>query len=406
MALGMVGRYEQSPEVATRLRALIASDAPDLVRGVALAARLYIDGAPPSEPELELASALLRAVQVDGALLPWLDGRVDRLIVRQMKEHAEGGALIAARWLVDLVREAGPGDPLSKDRAREALGALFDQDHGAYLPGELSDGQREVAGALTELGVDPPFALFNLPGEPGERRRFLGLDAPGPLDRPGVLEGPGIDPSWPLWTTIAFLREQDVDEDELAGRLRSALSPEDYLTVLTAWMRGSHGLPVMVNDLLGQAIDVAPPEAAERWAQRLTRALLADPAQGSATPAIRNYALLPLVRRLAKGDALDERYDPLVTFLGPEPIAREVLSALPTERRERAVLREIEQRPDMPPRILLDRIAPLLDLVPTPRVAGLIRPVVDALEKRPGSMDKRAAQRARQALASLKLQAD
>ncbi|AUX22675.1 uncharacterized protein SOCEGT47_031810 [Sorangium cellulosum] len=159
----------------------------------------------------------------------------------------------------------------------------------------------------------------------------------------------------------------------------------------------------MVNDLLGQAIDAAPRGAAERWAQGLSRALLAEPTRVSTTPVIRNYALLPLVRRLAKGDTLDERYDSLVTFLGPEPITREVLSALPPERRERAICREIAQRPDMPPRILLDRIAPLLDLVPTPRVAGMIRPVIDALEKRPGSMDKRAAQRARQALASLGL---
>lgn len=403
MALGMVGRYEPSPEIAPRLRALIASDAPETVRGVALAARLYVDFSPPSEQEIELANALLRAVQVDGTLLPWLDGRVDHLIARQLKEHAEGGALLAARLLVALVREAGPADALSKDRAWEALGALFDQEHGPYMPAELSDGQREVAGALTEIGVDVPFGLFNLPGDAGERRRFLGLEAPGPLDRTGVLDAPGVDRSWPLWTTIAFLREQDVDEDELAGRLRAALSPEDYLTVLAEWMLGAHGMPVMQNDLLRQAIEAAEPEVAERWARRLTQALLAEPARASATPAIRNYALLPLIRRLAAGEVLDERYDPLVTFLGPEALAREVLSGLPPERRERAVCREIEQRPDLAPRILLDRIAPLLDLAPTPRVIALITPALESLEKRAGSLDKRAAQRARQAITALGL---
>lgn len=403
MALGMVGRYEPTPEVATRLRALVASDGAELLRGVALAARLYVDGSPPSETELGLVDALLRAVQVDGTSLPWLDGRVDRLIARQLKGHAEGGALLAARSLVALVRETGLEDALSKDRAREALGALFDQNHGPYTPGELSDGQREIAGALTELGVDPPFGLFNLPGDAVERRSFLGLDAPGPLDRTGVLDGPGVDPSWPLWTPIAFLREQGVDEDETAGRLRSTPSPADYLTALGEWMMGHHGLPVMDNDLLGQAIDTGPPEATERRGRAFADALLTEPARASAAPEIGNYALLPLTRRLAAGEVLDERYEPLVTLAGPEPIAREVLSALPPERREAVVCREIERRPDFPPRILLDGLTPLLDLVATPRVAKLLRPIIDTLEKRPGPTDKRSAQRAREALASLKL---
>lgn len=198
MALGLVGRYEPSPEIAPRLRALVTGSEPEILRGVAFAARLYVDPAPPSAAELDLASALLCATRVDEALLPWMYGRVDRLVAQQLKAHTEGGALFAARRLVAMVRDTDAADLLRKERAQDALGLLLDPY--AEAPAVLSEAQAEIARELTRLDVDIPFPLYHLPGRRRDRRRLLGLDAPGPLDRVVPLDLPGVDPAWPLWS--------------------------------------------------------------------------------------------------------------------------------------------------------------------------------------------------------------
>ncbi|WP_437735243.1 hypothetical protein [Sorangium sp. So ce1335] len=396
VALGMLGRYEPSAEIAQRLRALVAGNEPEILRGVAFAARLHVDPAPPSAAELELAGALLRATRVDEALFPWMYGRVDHLVEQQLKAHSEEGALVAARLLLAMVRDADASDPLRNERAKDALGLVLDPY--ADAPDALSEGQAEVARELTRLDVDLPFALYHLPGRRRDRRRFLGIDPPGPLDRVVPLDLPGVDPAWPLWRTLRFLGGKRFDERVLAERLREALSPEDYLGVCGEWKLGTYGVR-MRSDLLRPAIEAAPADVAQRWGRAFADMLLDDPSLSSNQRAVGNYAVLPLVRGLGPGQVLEDRYDGLLTYVGPEWLAREVLSALPLDRRERVLCDEIERNlaAGSALDISLRLLVPLLDLAPTERVRDATSRLVARVEPE----DEDLAAEAREALAGL-----
>lgn len=396
VALGMLGRYEPSSEIAPRLRALMTGGEPEIVRGIAFAARLYVDQAPPSAAELDLASALIRATRVDEAYLPWMYGRVDHLVEQQLKAHTKDGALFAARLLVAMVREAEGSDPMRNERAQDALGLVLDPH--AEPPAVLSDGQAEVARELTRLDVDIPFALHHLPGRRRDRRRLLGIDAPGPLERVVPLDIPGVESAWPLWKTLSFLGNQRFDERILADRLREALSPEDYLWVCGEWKLGSYGLR-MRSDLLRPAIEAAPADAAQRWGRAFADMLLEDRSLWKNQRMVGNYAVLPLIRGLGPGQVLEERYDDLLTFAGPEWLAREVLSALPLARREKVLCKEIERvlAAGSALEISLRLLVPLLDLAPTAQVRAAALRLIARVEPE----DEDVAQEAREALARL-----
>jgi hypothetical protein len=214
------------------------------------------------------------------------------------------------------------------------------------LPEELTPFQRRLAEAFAARAEGDVWTC-RIPGTLRLARRWLGMTPPSVLDRriPWTHEGRAV--SWPLWRVWADVPRSSLEHGQgIPRELAETLSPGELIeaageAVLEPY--GDYGsvLEDRLMAALAHAGDAAP------WARSVVEtAVAAVTDEGHRQRAVQHFertvlavlVLLPLVRA---GVPLEPAWDALVPHAGPEALVREVLFALPPDRREAAVHRGI-----------------------------------------------------------------
>ncbi len=254
----------------------------------------------------------------------------DEALLTAVRTAPSGEALDAA-WGEALARADLPGEDVA-----EAL----------LLPEELTSFQRRVAEALAARAEGDAWTC-RIPGTLRLVRRWLGVTPASVIDRrvPWTHEGRAV--SWPLWRVWSDVPRSSLEHGQgIPRELAEALSPGELIeaageAVLEPY--GDYGsvLEDRLMAALTHAADAAP------WARTAVEAAIAvvdgDPRRHRVVDhwerqTLAVLVLLPLVRA---GVPLEPAWDVLVPHTGPELYVREVLFALPPDRREAAVHRGI-----------------------------------------------------------------
>lgn len=222
---------------------------------------------------------------------------------------------------------------------------------------DLSPEQAALAKKLALTHVLPRGGI-GLPASGATRRRWAGLEPPGPLERiVQTVEG-GQAPQWWAW----------------CGNFPK---PDTFSSALDRWQATveyeAKSYPPYAAGMRAEAViallDVTPTtEEFFRLAEQVANDL-ADRSEAVVGTELlymlgfgpSTLLFLPFVRA---GRAIDPRWD-LLIYVGKEPLAREVLSALPVSRREGILCKYLNRE------ISYAAVANSLyvaDLAPTPRV--------------------------------------
>ena len=254
--------------------------------------------------------------------------------------------------LLRIVRDE-PDPERASDAAQRAIELAGFEALGPdlALPEALDDDQRRVAEALLrgDLYYGGP-----LPASPRLLRRWLGVDPPGVLERRVDWVHEGAPVRWPLWKAWRDAPEELLEYGQgVPAPFVEMLTPAELIEA--AGERSLepyeiHGSPVEAR--LVDALDRHGASAAP-WAAGFADLLigLRDPVAPRARLDAIGYgmlgiydwdtlgmiALVPLVRA---GVPIEARWDLIVPF-SPHALARDVLLALPPERREAAVFRRL-----------------------------------------------------------------
>ncbi len=256
-------------------------------------------------------------------------------------------------------------------------------DDRVILPEELSEPQRFVAAGLAKTLLLPRGG-FGLPAAGGCRRRWLGLEPPGPLEQGVDVKLPRGSVRMPVWRAVDELHKQP--RDPLPEQVDHVLTGLDRWEALILLHACSYGVRLMSGDGLDEEIGRLP---AAREEVRARAAKVADDladrysaGERMGTPVFR-YPLatallfLPLVRR---GDPIDPRWDVLVSVVA-QPSVIEVLKALPRERCEAILLSFISNSPPAQLQQNVGNVLQLLPVCPTRRLGELVVQKAMAFEK-------------------------
>lgn len=204
-----------------RLGAGFRAPAPDPVIMAAIAIATAFDG-PPNVAALIAATAVGKV-----ANLAFARGQLGNVAIGILRKQepavqAEAAAAIAAR-------AAGEGE---RQLAELACEMAFGKPDRHALPRaleELSADQRRLVSALADFAPHLDWLGFGLPPTAAARRRYLGLDGPGPTDR-FVTVG---DAEVPLWFALrARLASESAEAaTEAAGRLLASAPPAERLAI-------------------------------------------------------------------------------------------------------------------------------------------------------------------------------
>ena len=249
--------------------------------------------------------------------------------------------------LLDAVRTAPPGEALDAAWG-EALRRAGLPGEGVaealLLPEELTPAQRRLAEAFAARAEGDVWTC-RVPGTLRLARRWLGMTPPSVLDRrvPWTHEGRAV--SWPLWRVWAMAPQASLEHNQGVPRaLHEMLSPGELIEAAGEALLEPYGdfgsvLEDRLLAALAHAADAAP------WARAVVEtAVAAVTDDGQRRCVVTHFeravlsvlVLLPLVRA---GVPLEPAWDALVPHTGPEALVREVLFALPPDRREAAVHR-------------------------------------------------------------------
>jgi len=251
------------------------------------------------------------------------------------------------------------------------------------LPEELDATQRRVAEHFTRR-TDVEFGGFGLPTSQRRLRQWLGIDPPSILDQRIAFTHEGVElsgPLWKVWTTLDPLHNRG-----FPAHFVVLLTPvECVLFAIEALLE--HEACFMLDDRVRAILDDHGAEVAERIGELVDVLVSLRSPEGPYahrhTIGYRRLSLyewdqlailtlLPLVR---VGASLNPSWDTLAPFTGPNELVREILKALPAERREAVIYHRLTRDWGHHPEKVLngfdDGLA-LLDLAPSERVARIV----------------------------------
>lgn len=250
----------------------------------------------------------------------------------------------------------------------------------------LDDDQRRVAEAIghrRDLGVGG----FGMPSSPRLLRRWLGLDPPGALERRISWEHEGRTVEWPVWYAWKSAPDEALEAGQgIPEALLERLTPAEVIEAAGEASLENYGIETPYSHRVDAALGEHAAEAAG-WARGFaeTLASLRSPDSPHAREGVGYHslgiyqwdalgvlALVPLVRA---GIELDPQLDVIVPFAASTERVREVLSALPPERREAAVYRRLMTDWGPTGALALNGFVNgivLLDLVPSERITRVL----------------------------------
>ena len=370
-----------------RLRA--DADRPPALRAAAAVGLAFVDrslAAAPKPAELvsffaaSAANAWSSLASVgDNALLFLGGGRLGDA-GRELATRAALEGLVAAK--------PAPGASSRITWPKRALDWYFPERKGgenAFIKDPLDvESLTKPQRAILELLASVPnegvgYAHAGLPESLRARRRMLGLDPAGPLEE-RVKVGKGSSPRWAL--LLPALDKYGSLAPAKRPPLKDYLEKDAFSLTTAQWLElwaevkaDSYRLSTTYADAaLQSALETAPGDVVTAWVKRYVEEMRRgdDP---DLVDRISASVLAPLVRASGAKPTLPTEYDGLVRLTGPVQNVRQVLQAVPADRRERIVEALIAARRDSAPmeRLnFLERIAVnFLDLVPEATAAIL-----------------------------------
>jgi hypothetical protein len=280
MAIGLLRSYAPAAK-ATLDFSTIASDSSEdpLVRGAAVVAHIYANREPvnlsESEREILVQWCGLGEVDVDG--YPWNNGVLDMHCARVVEGRCVEGGLVAAEILAEAIRRFGPGGRSSEwaggilelafEKAPYAVAAgPFMIDASLDEPSKYSERQKNLLEVLSSYSFAAPFLSYGIPEELRDRRRWLGLERPGPMERVVTVDVLGKQRTWPVWLCLKVQQASEPDKPiDVAALLGSVLTPTQLLEVRVEYAiyayslrlgeRGAEDMLERSGEMLPWAID-------------------------------------------------------------------------------------------------------------------------------------------------------
>lgn len=352
------------------------AEQPPLVRGAAALARARLEATPLATLAGGLADWLAWEPE-DDERLPWFDiVRTDRPPFGFDAGLPESPA--RAAWEVSRLRGPGGTDELvcvvndllpatdSPGVATQAARILIEAEGWRQYsaeqivdPTELSSHEQEAMRALARCDLALPGGGYGLAPSGPCRRRWIGLEPPGPLERPHQTADGRTVPLWRAWWEWQNHSDEPMPEVTLSAHDR-----------WEAWVQGSASYDFWVPSMELVEEELARVPHDDELFRRIAR--LCDELAARARAArhcreiwlLRGEAgallLLPVVRA---GRPIDPSWDDLVPVC-IEPQGREILSAVPAPRRE-AILRRFAAARQDPG--AMAAVASLRDLAPSER---------------------------------------
>ncbi len=323
----------------------------------------------------------------DPQTMPWARGDPDRLVVaiaRRLALEIPVARAVAA--------ELDPTAPVPAWQRPTSvlldLGGFKDhwQIGDVALREDLSADQRFLAEALARKdGLQGwparlPFG-WGLPASGRVRRRWLGVTPPGPMEKLIPFEADGARHSWPVWKVWKASYENGQPQEVLPGVVATHLSPDEALEALAEVGMSAYGLAFPRRgdppaEAIAQVADRAGPESVD-WARRLADEILTLIAEqavaelGGALGASTETMVAICLALIRGGARIELKWNGLVPWQ-PTAVARTILEALPSEQREECVWQRLRifEAPSSAGGVAA--VLPLLDLVPSRRVASVL----------------------------------
>ncbi|MBN2492959.1 MAG: hypothetical protein JXR96_00105 [Deltaproteobacteria bacterium] len=332
-------------------------------------------------------------------LLPWFGGHMSawhqplpapaRALVELARHRDRTEALLdlvlaAAETHTDGVFSSQAGKivlELSELGARDA--------DSVALVGELSAQERQIAEKLARTCLLPQGG-HGLPAAGRPRRRWLGLEPPGPLDENVELELDGerkVLPVWYAWRACQRMQLFADDGDPLPVPIKDSLQGLDRYEAIADLNSGSYRSACRI-DLERIEQEIAALAGEQGLVERMER--LADEAGARLGAALREGArptfdktlgaliLLPLIRA---GRPLKAEWEQLIAF-DEAPQVREILEALPAERREARISSYLAWDAGPATSYQIEHVLYVLDLAPSERIARALLQKIEKIAKK------------------------
>ena len=385
LALGRLGIGDATS--AKVIDAARGAKTSSLVRGAAGMAWLRHDEKRPFDQAKEELSGWLGAAPPEGGELPWFKApqRYATLGFPDAPARALSGlGLSRGKSGVDALGSAVVALAATESGVVEAQLAKIMLDLGGFpaeatptvaLVEELSAEQKAIAAKLAATHLLPAGG-HGLPASGAVRRRWMGIDPPGPLDRRVESAGAPAVPLWRAW------QKRTPDSGDFS-------SPLDRWEALVEY--GSASYPPFFRapklDDVPAELSALPTGAdtidrATRVLDDLAARFAAIGRTGMNVPLYLNVSMLLLTPVLRAGHALPEAWTVLF-HIGTEPQSREMFQALSPEARERALVAYLR---GANPATMWGQGSvglALLDLSPTRKVVDAIRWLIAELAKNP-----------------------
>lgn len=392
---------EGHPKALAVTEAALSSSSP-LLRGAATLAQLRLD---PSREFAANAQGISDWLSTQPTLrerkpwLPWFGGLEVAWYTMHQKLDASAHALLALAKkrgreaeLIDTCLQLGSSEP--PPRLARRLGALILAGSGLSTHpesvvrpfDELSEGERAVARRLATTTLLPK-AGHGLPSAGNSRRRWAGLDAPGPLEQLVDIELDGKQRKVAFWYAVRELNARKVERADkgqgpFPAPVAAAVAGADRWQAIAELLCMNYATSCLIADRFDD--EFFPIELDQRLLR--VAASVADDlvsrahaAHRDELPAITSavasaWVLLPFVRT---GTPINENWDVLVE-IGKDALAREIFGALPSGRRETRLLAYIGADWKAPHLTsVFERSLSLLPLVPT---AAVVRALLGLVE--------------------------
>jgi hypothetical protein len=323
-----------------------------LVRGAAIIARLYAAPQPTTlsdhERDVLVEWCNLSEVDVDG--YPWNNGVTDMHCARVVEGHCVDGGVVAAEILAEAIKRFGPkrrGDKwasgileLAFEQTPYALAAgPFMIDASVEQASAFTNRQRALLRVLASYSFAAPFLSYGIPAEVFDRRRWLGLEPPGPMERVVEVEVLGKLRTWPVWLCLKVQQASEpnksIDVEELLGNV---LTPTQLLEVKVEYTKNAYSLRLggdVFHEVMEHSREMLP------WARNYLKYMSRIFHEFGGTQSGGSLAAPTAMRVLVKEGHVEEllpEYDVLLN-----PGNRFMLEVLPLPRREKLVVSSLRE---------------------------------------------------------------